>query len=226
MWVVWSTIILPPGLVSYSSFSNIFHPFGVLFSEFFILAAKKFNSQEPPFFLLFLLFSSLCSGKVKVTQACPSLCDPMDYTVHGILQARILEWVAFSFSRGSSQPRDWTQVSRLVGRFFTNWAMREELMFWGTLIQFCMTAAPFTFVPWSTNFHFFHIFSKTCHSLFFCPFFVWNSSHTLECKVLIRLSLMTCDVEHLSICSLVRCISSAAMKLKDACSLEVKLWPT
>ena len=125
MWVVWSTIILPPGLVSYSSFSNIFHRFGVLFSEFFILAAKKFNSQEPPFFLLFLLFPSLCSGKVKVTQACPSLCDPMDYTVHGILQVRILEWIAFSFFRGPSQPRDWTQVSRIVGRFFTSWATRE-----------------------------------------------------------------------------------------------------
>ena len=43
--------------------------------------------------------------KVKVTQTCPTLCDPVDYTVHGILQARILEWVAFLFSRGSSNPR-------------------------------------------------------------------------------------------------------------------------
>ena len=46
----------------------------------------------------------------------------MDYTVHGILQVRILEWVAFPFSRGFSQPRDWTQVSHIAGRFFTNWA--------------------------------------------------------------------------------------------------------
>ena len=53
--------------------------------------------------------------KVKVTQWCPTLCYPMDYTVHGILQARILEWVAFPFSRGSSQPRDRTQVSRIAG---------------------------------------------------------------------------------------------------------------
>ena len=44
------------------------------------------------------------------------------WTVHGILQTRILEWVAFPFSRGSSQPRDWTQVSRIAGRFFTRWA--------------------------------------------------------------------------------------------------------
>ena len=51
--------------------------------------------------------------------------DPMDYTVHGILQTRILEWVAFPFSRGSSQPRDRTHVSRIAGRFFTSWATRE-----------------------------------------------------------------------------------------------------
>ena len=53
--------------------------------------------------------------KVKVTQLYPTLWDPIDYIVHGILQARILEWVAFPFSRGSSQPRDQTQVSHIVG---------------------------------------------------------------------------------------------------------------
>ena len=47
---------------------------------------------------------------------------PQDCTVHGILQARILEWVAFPFSGGSSQPRDRTQVSHITGRFFTSWA--------------------------------------------------------------------------------------------------------
>ena len=56
---------------------------------------------------------------------CPTLCDLMDYTDHGILQARILGWVAFPFSRGSSQPRGQTQVSRIAGRFFTSWATRE-----------------------------------------------------------------------------------------------------
>ena len=49
----------------------------------------------------------------------------MDYKVHVILQARILEWVAFPFSRGSSQPRDRTQVSHIAGRFFTSWATTE-----------------------------------------------------------------------------------------------------
>ena len=62
---------------------------------------------------------------VKVTQSCLTLWDPMDYRVHGILQARILEWVSFPFSRGSSQPRDQTQVSHIAGRFFTIWATRE-----------------------------------------------------------------------------------------------------
>ena len=62
-----------------------------------------------------------------VAQPCPTLCDPMDcslpvFSVHGLLQARILEWVVIPFSRGSSQPRDQTQVSRIAGRFFTSWA--------------------------------------------------------------------------------------------------------
>ena len=54
-----------------------------------------------------------------------TLCDPIDYTVHGILQARILEWVAFPFSRGSPQLKDWPQVSCIVGGFFTSWVTRE-----------------------------------------------------------------------------------------------------
>ena len=54
----------------------------------------------------------------------------MDYTVHGILQARILEQVAFPFSRGSSQPRDQTQVSSIAGGFFTSWATREAQEYW------------------------------------------------------------------------------------------------
>ena len=58
--------------------------------------------------------------KVRVAQLCPTLCESMDYTVHRILQARILEWVAFPFSRGSSQPRDQIQVSGIVGRFCTS----------------------------------------------------------------------------------------------------------
>ena len=58
--------------------------------------------------------------KVKVAQLRLTLCDPIDFIVHGILQARILEWVAFPFSRESSQPRDRTQVSCIAGGFFTS----------------------------------------------------------------------------------------------------------
>ena len=66
-------------------------------------------------------------GDLEKAQSCLTLCDPMDYSVHGILQASILEWGAFPFSRGSSQPRDGTQVSHTAGRFFTSWATREIL---------------------------------------------------------------------------------------------------
>ena len=58
--------------------------------------------------------------KVKLTLSCPALCNPMDYPVHGMLQARILEWVAFPFFWGSTQPRDRTQVSGIAGGFFTS----------------------------------------------------------------------------------------------------------
>ena len=70
-------------------------------------------------------FHMLASEWVKVAQLCPTLCNLMDYTVHGILQARILTWVAFPFSRGSSQSRDQTQVSCIAGGFFTSLATRD-----------------------------------------------------------------------------------------------------
>ena len=68
--------------------------------------------------------------KVKVTQLYPTFYDSVDYTTQGILQARILEWVDFPFSRGSSQPRDQTQVSHIAGRFFTSWAIKEIQEYW------------------------------------------------------------------------------------------------
>ena len=71
--------------------------------------------------------------KAKVAQLCPTLCDPMHFSppgssVHAILQARILEWVAVPFSRGSSQSRDQTQVSHIAGRFFTICITTESTM--------------------------------------------------------------------------------------------------
>ena len=69
-------------------------------------------------------------GKSEVTQSCPTLCDPMDCSLpgsstHGIFQARILDWVAISFSRGSSWSRDWTRVSCIAGRCFIVWATKQ-----------------------------------------------------------------------------------------------------
>ena len=87
--------------------------------------AGWFFSTEPP------------AGAAKSLQLCPTLCNPRDGSspgspVTGILQARTLEWVAISFSRGSSRPRDRTQVSHIVGRHFTVWATREaQLFLWG-----------------------------------------------------------------------------------------------
>ena len=71
--------------------------------------------------------------RVKPLQ-CPTVCDPMDCTVHGILQARILKRGAFPFSRGYSQPRDWTQVSRIAGGFYTSWATKEAPFYIGKAV--------------------------------------------------------------------------------------------
>ena len=69
---------------------------------------------------------------VLVTQLCPTVCNPMDYSppvssIHGILQVRILEWIAIPFSRGSFQSRDQTWVSHVAGRFFTVCTTRKVL---------------------------------------------------------------------------------------------------
>ena len=77
-----------------------------------------------------LLTSSSFLKWSEIAQSCPTLCDPMGCSLpgsslHGILQARVLEWVAISFSRGSSRPRNWTQVSHISGRHFNLRATRE-----------------------------------------------------------------------------------------------------
>ena len=79
---------------------------------------------------LFLLPIKEKEKESEVTQSCLTLCDPMDCSlpgssVHGIFQAIVLEWIAISFSRVSSQPRARTRVSHIVDRRFTVWATRE-----------------------------------------------------------------------------------------------------
>ena len=88
--------------------------------------------EEMSLTLEFLPGKGLC--EMLVSWSCLTLCDPMDccplgLSVHGILQARILEWVAIPFYRGSSLPRDWTCVSHMAGKFFTIWATREVLTY-------------------------------------------------------------------------------------------------
>ena len=78
-------------------------------------------------------FAWLSEWVSEVAQSCPTLCNPMDCSppgssVHGILQARIMEWVAISFSRGLSQPRDQTQVSCIAGRRFTICKIKHPLI--------------------------------------------------------------------------------------------------
>ena len=80
--------------------------------------------------------------KVKVILSCPTLFDPRDCSppgssVLGILQARKLEWVAIPCSKGSSQPRDWTRVFCIAGRFFTIWAIREALSMYEEMPRVC-----------------------------------------------------------------------------------------
>ena len=77
--------------------------------------------MSPNIIFLLSTYHKTCEKvKVKVTQSCLTLCDPMDCIAHGILQARILEWVAVPFSSESSQPRDRTQVTHIAGGFFTS----------------------------------------------------------------------------------------------------------
>ena len=104
-------------------------------------------------FSCFTNYVCVCVCVCEVAQSCLTLCDPVDCSlpgssVHGILQARILEWVAIAFSRGSSQPRDRTRVSCFAGRRFILWATREA--FYGLKIslqssfRFCWFPVRFT----------------------------------------------------------------------------------
>ena len=96
-------------------------------------------------------------------------CSLPGFSVHGIFQARILEWVAISFSRGSSQPRDWTQVSLNASRRFTLWATREakSIYFWIYMILISYAHSPkpvFRFQQWVLCGHF--LKKKSIH--------IWN----------------------------------------------------
>ena len=88
------------------------------------------NIGKDNIFYIYVYGVCVCAVLCLVIQSCPTLCDPMDCSlpgssVHGILQARIIEWATMPSSRGSSQPRDRNQVFHIAGRFFTSWVTRE-----------------------------------------------------------------------------------------------------
>ena len=87
-------------------------------------------------------------SEVKVAQSCPTLCNPMDCI--WIMKARITEWAAIPFSRGSSQPRDWTQVCHVAGRFFASWATTEAHGLW-TPRKNCLGNLSVCFPLWFTK---------------------------------------------------------------------------
>ena len=114
----------------------------------------------------------------EVSQSCLILCDPMDYSlpyffIHGVFQARILEWVAILFSRESSQPRDQTLVSCMAGRFLTVWATRKP--------SFCL--AKLGIFPNSSNFDLWYTkpwISKTDCPFIFLILFLWLNILALD----------------------------------------------
>ena len=100
------------------------------FSLFFFMKVKNKKWSE----LYERIFTMERKKESEVALSCLTLCDPTDRSlpgssVHGIFQARVLEWVAIFFSRASSQPRDWTWVSYVAGRRLTIWATREADIF-------------------------------------------------------------------------------------------------
>ena len=127
------TDILPSVLSGDSTFSPFFlHNHS---SEISVSFCLSFQPQDTAFLqdeanLLLPSHHHPSWSEVKWKSFCHVRLFVTPWTLHGILQARILEWVAFPFSRGSSQPLDRTQVSCIAGRFFTNWATREAQEHW------------------------------------------------------------------------------------------------
>ena len=105
------------------------------------ISLESLVGQLNPMDILSVFFLLAC---VSSAQSCPTFCDPIDCSppgsfVRGIFQTRIVEWVAISFSRGSSRPRDQTQVSCIAGGCFTIWATREAHL--GGLVQVLLVQA-------------------------------------------------------------------------------------
>ena len=151
--------------------------------------------------------------KVLVAQLCPTLCDlkdcsPAGSSVYGILQARILEWVAIPFSRGSSQPRDGSQVSCTAGRFFITWATTLNDMATIHLLTFLKT-------------HFLWVVSYAGH---------WGTMVDGDWQALV-LAIITSVFGYCSNCSLLHCQHCLNFKNRfylnsphDSCAIQLPEW--
>ena len=125
----------------------------------------------------------------EVTQSCPTLCDPMDCSlpgssVHGIFQVIVLEWIAISFSRGSSWPRNQSQVSRIVDRHFTIWAT-EVLISARSLLKYFVTCfLELYFLSFLISFTCFFLFVPLCLFLFLLFLFLPFECNSLKAEIL------------------------------------------
>ena len=133
---VWASVVAACGLRSCHTLVYLFHgiwdPPGPVIELVSTGLQGGFLTTGPgkPQHLILKGDFHMCLQLSEVAQSCPTLCNPMDcslpgFSVHGLFQARILEWVAISFSRGSSWPRNRTRVSRIAGRRFILWTTRE-----------------------------------------------------------------------------------------------------
>ena len=116
-------------------------------------------------------------------------CSPPGSSVHGILQARILEWVAISFSRGTSRPRNWTQVSSTAGRCFNNWPMKEAPFNFNHLLKGLISIQS----HWGWDFNIWMNFGET-HSVHSSQCSTWDLYPKIcsySCSVLSSMTIWT-----------------------------------
>ena len=145
-------------------------------------------------------------GKSEIRSFVSNSFDPLDYIVHGILQARILEWVAFPFSRGSYQPRNQTRVSSIAGGFFTNWAIREAKSYGSSIFKFWSISILFSIAP--RNEQSFSFLSTSSPALVISYFLIIAILTNVKPYLIVVLTYICLIIEDLFMNLLAICMSS------------------